>query len=425
VGGIGIEANGIYGFDRDISDVDENDEELVAVAGAAGSRRPATFARDASPRMAGPSLRRLGSAALESLGRARFRDAPGALVSVPGFKARRTSSGTAPYPIRLRHSRRHGGLRALGGYVLVDLRQRQLNRFPPRASADGAIAQRMRSRSSPRRSRRAARPRADSPSARIERRRDDSVVDRNGDILGLVRTDDAPVFGIDVSVQKARTALFFSHPMRPPSSPRAAGAALQLDVVPLGSTPRVPRFTGVGLDGSIAWTPRAIGNLHRPFYPDGIEGTPPGPLSTPYRALEPVQRRVPARPRLQPVRQGRPRRSRAGCAGRLPAGAVRSRRPRHCEAAQRRADLPGGVPIYRGDTLVGAIGVSGDGVDQDDMIAYLGVANAAARLRTASATRPPRARRYARPAGRAASLRAVPAVAVQRFERAECLPVAS
>ena len=30
-------------------------------------------------------------------------------------------------------------------------------------------------------------------------------------------------------------------------------------------------------------------------------------------------------------------------------------------------------PIYRGATLVGAIGVSGDGVDQDDMIAFLGV----------------------------------------------------
>jgi len=42
--------------------------------------------------------------------------------------------------------------------------------------------------------------------------------------------------------------------------------------------------------------------------------------------------------------------------------------------------FPGGVPLYRGETLVGAIGVSGDGVDQDDMIAYLGVRNATQRL---------------------------------------------
>ncbi len=38
--------------------------------------------------------------------------------------------------------------------------------------------------------------------------------------------------------------------------------------------------------------------------------------------------------------------------------------------------FPGSVPIYRGGTLVGAIGVSGDGVDQDDMIAFLGLHNA-------------------------------------------------
>ena len=38
--------------------------------------------------------------------------------------------------------------------------------------------------------------------------------------------------------------------------------------------------------------------------------------------------------------------------------------------------FPGSVPIYRGATLVGALGVSGDGVDQDDMIAFLGLHNA-------------------------------------------------
>ena len=39
--------------------------------------------------------------------------------------------------------------------------------------------------------------------------------------------------------------------------------------------------------------------------------------------------------------------------------------------------FPGSVPIYRGSTLVGGIGVSGDGIDQDDMIAFLGVHEAA------------------------------------------------
>jgi uncharacterized protein GlcG (DUF336 family) len=36
----------------------------------------------------------------------------------------------------------------------------------------------------------------------------------------------------------------------------------------------------------------------------------------------------------------------------------------------------GGVPIYSGSTLVGAIGVSGDGVDEDEQVAICGVVNA-------------------------------------------------
>jgi hypothetical protein len=38
------------------------------------------------------------------------------------------------------------------------------------------------------------------------------------------------------------------------------------------------------------------------------------------------------------------------------------------------------VPIYRGNVLVGAIGVSGDGIDQDDMVSFLGLSNGAARV---------------------------------------------
>ena len=37
-----------------------------------------------------------------------------------------------------------------------------------------------------------------------------AVVDTNGAILGMVRSRDAPVFGADVSLQKARTAALFS-----------------------------------------------------------------------------------------------------------------------------------------------------------------------------------------------------------------------
>ena len=40
------------------------------------------------------------------------------------------------------------------------------------------------------------------------------------------------------------------------------------------------------------------------------------------------------------------------------------------------------MPIYRGDVLVGGIGVSGDGIDQDDMIAFLGLDRAGRTLGT-------------------------------------------
>ena len=40
-----------------------------------------------------------------------------------------------------------------------------------------------------------------------------SVVDTYGAVLGMVRAPDAPVFGTDVSLQKARTVAFFSNPL--------------------------------------------------------------------------------------------------------------------------------------------------------------------------------------------------------------------
>jgi hypothetical protein len=54
--------------------------------------------------------------------------------------------------------------------------------------------------------------------------------------------------------------------------------------------------------------------------------------------------------------------------------------------------FPGSVPVFRGDTLVGGIGVSGDGVDQDDMIAFLGLHNAGVSLGGAIGNAPPERR---------------------------------
>ena len=147
-----------------------------------------------------------------------------------------------------------------------------------------------------------------------------SVVDTNGAILGMARTRDGPVFGADVSIQKARTATFFEHGARrwrssgrraprPAAAevPRASGGhrsgsggyrrnvgrrpARQL--APGDPAPTFPAylaavqsFLGVPraleADGpAAAFADRSGGNLSRPNFPDGVAGNPPGPFSKP------------------------------------------------------------------------------------------------------------------------------------------------
>src|SRR5262249_26559614 len=42
----------------------------------------------------------------------------------------------------------------------------------------------------------------------------------------------------------------------------------------------------------------------------------------------------------------------------------------------------GGAPAYRGSQLIGAVGISGDGIDQDDMIGFLALSQASTDLGT-------------------------------------------
>jgi hypothetical protein len=117
-----------------------------------------------------------------------------------------------------------------------------------------------------------------------------------GTVLCLVRTPDAPVFGTDVALQKARTAAFFSSPTAGP----------QLNALPPANYPTPPStyVTALrtflnnpsSLANSIAYSDRAIGNISRPFFPDGIGGTANGPFSKPFGNGR-VQRRPAARSR--------------------------------------------------------------------------------------------------------------------------------
>jgi uncharacterized protein GlcG (DUF336 family) len=192
-----------------------------------------------------------------------------------------------------------------------------------------------------------------------------SLVDTNGAVLGLVRSPDAPVFGIDVSLQKARTAAFFSSATAA-ATIEASGDADVRQFIPAA---RVFFADPAAFTGRFAFTTRAIGNISRPYFPDGELGRPPGPFSRPIAEFNPFSTG------LQSALVEADIKAHLGFVLGTPADP-----PAQCTHTPRLANgmqiFPGSVPVYRGATLVGAIGVSGDGIDQDDMISFLGLHNA-------------------------------------------------
>jgi uncharacterized protein GlcG (DUF336 family) len=142
-----------------------------------------------------------------------------------------------------------------------------------------------------------------------------AVTDLRGGILGLFRMPDSTVFSIDVAVAKARNMVFFNGPDR-----------LAQDL------PGVPP--------TIAVTNRTIGFGAQPLYPPGIDGTDPGPFFSLY--LDDVS---------APCRQGS--------------------QPRDLNQSGV-VFFPGSMPLLRNGRLVGGLGISGDGVEQDDLVAAAG-----------------------------------------------------
>jgi uncharacterized protein GlcG (DUF336 family) len=97
-------------------------------------------------------------------------------------------------------------------------------------------------------------------------------------------------------------------------------------------------------NSQLAMSSRSIGFLSQRWFPPGIDGQPPGPF---FGFQEAVSLK---------------RNPKGGFPGdpNLPNGIT---------------IFPGGFPLYRSGQVVGAIGVSGDGIDQDDLIAAAGTVN--------------------------------------------------
>jgi len=258
-----------------------------------------------------------------------------------------------------------------------------------------------------------------------------SVVDFDGNLIGFYRSPDAPVFGADVSLQKGRSALFFS---------RADCASILAGLEADGTTTFAQLFdadgagVGVGpyqkyataaaaqgllLDGSVAIAERTIGAISRENLPDGIPNrrngaSPVGPLST--FGLLPAATTGGASNRFSVFNTGiqtdlimtnivtylltygpgggpteavnlatfgtnrtgnRPLATGplAGVPGRVTVGSPDVAAPNGLPARTLANGLqifPGGVPLYKNGVLVGGIGISGDGIEQDDTVAFAG-----------------------------------------------------
>ena len=140
-----------------------------------------------------------------------------------------------------------------------------------------------------------------------------AVADLDGTIIGLRRMQDSTVFSIDVAATKARNMVYFNGTMR---------TAADLNGVPMGT----------------AVTNRTISFGAQPLYPPGIDGSNAGPFFNLYTM-----------DLASPCTQG----FQSGAANSTKSGIV---------------FFPGSAGLFRNGALAGGLGVSGDGVDQDDYV---------------------------------------------------------
>src|SRR6185437_806270 len=201
--------------------------------------------------------------------------------------------------------------------------------------------------------------------------------------------------------QKARTAVFFSSQYGDAALQSAqANSSPVPGVLPVSDIARFSKsstafFGEKVFSGGTAWSARSIGNIARDTYPDGIDTTPGGPLSLGQPLTTPfsdgLQLNLVLNNIIQhigfvagiPIKIGGqtiPVPDTANHCTQLPAPPTS---PTGFPVLSNGAQIfPGGFPIYRGNTLIGGIGISGDGVDQDDMTGFLGLYNAGQQLKT-------------------------------------------
>ena len=174
-----------------------------------------------------------------------------------------------------------------------------------------------------------------------------SVSDEAGTILALYRMADGTVFSSDVAMTKARNAYYFST-REGYEVLRSIAASSQQDKYTW--TPEPPAGKGWAI------TARTISFAGQPLFPPGIdlgeqlEEQDSEPQHGPWFDLYVFDSK-------NACTEG-PGASRGGNRAFLNQSGI--------------VWFPGSVPLYRGDRVIGGLGVSGDGVEQDDYVSLLG-----------------------------------------------------
>ncbi len=186
-----------------------------------------------------------------------------------------------------------------------------------------------------------------------------TIVDARGLILAHYRMEDTLTDAIDVVPAKARSTVYYCRP----GGPFANNVSNGVFDFPFGDQwPGFP-VDPTGQNRGVALTTRTLGFLSQPFYPPGIGGT--------FSQAEYIAQL----PNFTPVGNNT-------APGPLYNLALLNQLPEQVDRWGNEAPdagyqngltfFPGSVPLYKNGRLVGALGVSGDGVEQNDLIAFEG-----------------------------------------------------
>ncbi|MCH7751195.1 MAG: heme-binding protein, partial [Planctomycetes bacterium] len=177
-----------------------------------------------------------------------------------------------------------------------------------------------------------------------------AVTDLEGEVLGLFRMSDATFFSIDVAVAKARNVAYYAD----------ASELKPIDQIDADGDGNPDVAAGVAL------TNRTFRFISEARFPDGIEQTPPGPFST---LNTPGVDPATGENMLGVTPDASDFTTVLGFDAFNPGSNFHEDVP--ATGFQNGVVFfPGSTPLYRNGQLVGGLGISGDGVDQDDVVTF-------------------------------------------------------